>query len=217
MLVLTYIKAILKNPYFYIEPYLHQILTLILSLLLMDYNNSATLDLVIYVKDYAVDLLKELFVRYEIKYPSFKIQLLQIFKDNLDKQSLFNVYGAIKGINALGPAYVIDLILPKMDAILQRLNINYTSLPVVNKNYNPENEKMQVDDQQQNREPITFSQNLVGTLQVPIASSMFSEISHTNIIPGNYENDRRAKSIVIKDDKNAYYVYYVLKVISWLF
>jgi hypothetical protein len=206
MLVLTYIKAILKNPYFYIEPYLHQILTLILSLLLMDYNNSATLDLVIYVKDYAVDLLKELFVRYEIKYPSFKIQLLQIFKDNLDKQSFFNVYGAIKGINALGPAYVIDLILPKMDAILQRLNINYTSIQVTNKNYDPENEKMQVDEQQQNREPITFSQNLVGTLQVPIASSMFSEISHTNIIPGNYENDRKVKSIVVKDDKNAYYV-----------
>ena len=100
MLILTYINSILKNPFFYLEPYVHQIATLILSLLLSE-NNNYLIELVIHVKDYAVQLLKILYLRYEMKYPNFMNQLLDVFKDNVlsiknDKVSYLTSYGAIK-------------------------------------------------------------------------------------------------------------------------
>jgi hypothetical protein len=169
----------------------------------MDYNTSTTADLVIHVKDYAVGLLKDLFNKYEIKYPSFKVQLLEVFKANLDKSSLFTIYGVVKGINALGPAYVMDIILPKLDGLSKKLHIDHQVITEINKVV--PSEHMQVDGEAF----ITLSQNIPGTLQMPIASSMFSEISHTNILPGGgYESIQRR---VNKDDKNAYYVYYALK------
>ncbi len=62
ILILHYINAILQNVYFFIEPYLHQIVTLILSLILME-NHIEALDLAIHVKDYAVRILKIIFTR----------------------------------------------------------------------------------------------------------------------------------------------------------
>jgi hypothetical protein len=204
MLTLTYIKAILQNPFFYIEPYVHQILSLILSLILMHYATTIS-DLMIHVKDCAVTLLKDLFAKYEIKYPNFKVQLLEIFKANLDKSSLFTIYGAVKGINALGPAYVMDLVLPKLDDLFKRLNIDHAVVTEISKSQ-PENDKMQVEGE------INYSQNIPGTFHMPIASSMFSEISHSNILPANNYSLIQKVTKINKDNKNAYYVYYALKV-----
>jgi hypothetical protein len=63
MIILAHLKAILKNPYFYLEPYLHQIITLILSIILME-NTTHTIDLMIHIKDYAIQLLKILYQKY---------------------------------------------------------------------------------------------------------------------------------------------------------
>lgn len=101
MISLNYINAILKNPYFYIEPYLHQIVTLILSVILIEVTSSQY-DLIINVKDYAIGILKEIFIKYEVKYPNFITQLINIFKQNVlpkkDNPSFLTCYGAIKVI-----------------------------------------------------------------------------------------------------------------------
>jgi len=99
MICLSYIDAILKNPYFYIEPYLHQIVTLILSIILIEVNSNY-IDLIIRVKDFAIHILKKILVKYEIKYPNFVIQLLNIFKQNIFPNRInpnfLTSYGAIK-------------------------------------------------------------------------------------------------------------------------
>jgi len=99
MISLSYINAIIKNPYFYIEPYLHQIVTLIISVILIEVNSSQY-DLIINVKDYAIGILKEIFIKYEVKYPNFITQLINIFKQNVlpkkNNPSFLTCYGAIK-------------------------------------------------------------------------------------------------------------------------
>jgi len=101
MISLSYIDAILKNPYFYIEPYLHQIITLILSIILIEVNCNQ-IDLIINVKDFAISILKKIFIKFEIKYPNFIIQLINIFKQNIfpnkNNPNFLTCYGAIKVI-----------------------------------------------------------------------------------------------------------------------
>ena len=63
LLLLNYVDAILKNSYFYLEPYLHQIVTLVLSLILLE-NNSDLVDTSVAVKNYAVNVLKIIFRMY---------------------------------------------------------------------------------------------------------------------------------------------------------
>jgi hypothetical protein len=60
MVILHYVEAILKNSYFYLEPYLHQLVTLTLSLILMETSNNL-IDQSINVKDYAIKILKLLY------------------------------------------------------------------------------------------------------------------------------------------------------------
>lgn len=99
MISLNYINAILKNPYAYLEPYLHQIITLILSIILIEINTQM-LDLMIKVKDYAVEILKDIFDKFEMKYPKFIMHLLNIFKQNIVPKNIssnyLTSYGAIK-------------------------------------------------------------------------------------------------------------------------
>lgn len=99
MISLSYINGILKNPYFYIEPYLHQIVTLIISVILIEVN-STQIDLIINVKNFAIGILKKIFVKYEVKYPNFITQLINIFKQNIIPKKhnphYLTCYGAIK-------------------------------------------------------------------------------------------------------------------------
>ena len=99
MISLTYINAILKNPYVYLEPYLHQIITLILSIILLEIN-SPIIELIIKVKDYSVEILRMIFERFETKYPKFISQLLSTFKQNIipknNPPNYLSCYGAIK-------------------------------------------------------------------------------------------------------------------------
>ena len=63
MVILYYVDALLKNTFFYLEPYLHQIVSLVLSLALME-NSSNVVELNVTVKNFAVGILKTLFDRY---------------------------------------------------------------------------------------------------------------------------------------------------------
>jgi len=106
MISLTYINAILKNPYVYLEPYLHQIITFILSIILVEVN-SPMIELMIKVKDYSVEILRVIYEKFETKYPKFISHLLNIFKQNIipknnynNSQSYLSSYGAIKVFNS---------------------------------------------------------------------------------------------------------------------
>ena len=99
MISLSYINAILKNPYVYLEPYLHQIITLILTIILLEVN-SPMIELIIKVKDYSVEILRMIFQTSKNKYPKFISQLLSIFKQNIilknNSLNYLSCYGAIK-------------------------------------------------------------------------------------------------------------------------
>ena len=99
MVSLSYINGILKNPYLYIEPYIHQIVTLILSIILIEVDTTQV-DLIIKVKDFSIEILKLIFVKYELKYPNFINQLINIFKQNIipkkNNPNFLTCYGAIK-------------------------------------------------------------------------------------------------------------------------
>jgi hypothetical protein len=215
MLILTYLNSILKNPYFYLEPYIHQILTLILSLILLE-NNNYTIELVIHVKDYAVHLLKTLYLKYEMKYPNFMTQLIEVFKDNLSpikdgKTRYLTSYGAIKGINILGPAHITNIILPNLDLLLSQVFQDHyiqMSIPI----NNSLNETIIIDEPSQK---ISFSQ--FQTIPQNINSSLFD---NSNIVKSEMVVDDgfiTKTKLSIKDRKKAYFVYYALKVILFHF
>ena len=75
----------------------HQIITLILSIILLDISTES-IDLMVYVKDFAVKLIKKIYFKYETKYPNFINHLIEIFKDNITIKgnNYMTVYGAIK-------------------------------------------------------------------------------------------------------------------------
>ena len=99
MVTLTCLLSILNNPFFYLDPYIHQVVTLVLSAVLIN-NNYTYNDIFITIKHYAIKLLKMLFIKFETKYPNFINQLLAILKDNIvpkkDAPNYLTVYGAIK-------------------------------------------------------------------------------------------------------------------------
>ncbi len=75
----------------------HQIITLVLSIVLLDIF-SESIDLLVLVKDFAVKLVKKIYYKYETKYPNFINHLLDIFKENIiiRNGNYMTVYGAIK-------------------------------------------------------------------------------------------------------------------------
>jgi hypothetical protein len=69
----------------------------VLSIVLMEVN-SESVDLQVFVKDFAVKLIKKVYYKYETKYPNFIKHLLDIFKENIfiRNNNYMTVYGAIK-------------------------------------------------------------------------------------------------------------------------
>ena len=112
MAILYYIYCIIENKYFFIEPYLHQILILILSLILMENENLNFLDSIIKVKIFSIRILKQLIKEYEVKYNNLPFQLFELFFNNistLEKKNL-SIFGAIQSIIMLGPIFINKLI-----------------------------------------------------------------------------------------------------------
>jgi len=171
---------------------------------------------------------------------------MNVFKKNLipdlDSSSpcYLTTYGAIKSINILGPAYILDLIVPVMEKILLTLDIKHCIKNkwkgkniTLEKNKkdtqgayeNTQNMEMDVNDYLPDIYPtqkINFSLPLL-TGGVPIVSSIFSEISNTYVIDSKtaakVEHDYHKKDEEYSDklrmerDKKMFYVYYALKVI----
>jgi hypothetical protein len=153
------------------------------------------------------------------------------------------VYGAIKSINALGPTHIINLVLPKMEQIFKAVNAttegNFKDFTKFAESLNPsQGDQMQVDQEightyqqsmGENVPKISFS---LPAFNVPIQSSIFSEISHTNVVNFNIESEmlngenkpnheNKMMQSLMKNNtvrsnsnlvKRAFYAYYALKV-----
>jgi hypothetical protein len=133
-----YINAIIKNEYFFIEPYLHQIITLLLTLILIDPQNENFVDILIKIKLFSVKMLKLIIMKYQVKYPNLSHQLCVVFMDNINVNSSNMVmFGGIEGIIMLGPVYAEKAIQNKKGNIIEQ---RITSFSTKNKQF-IENEK----------------------------------------------------------------------------
>ena len=112
--ILHYINAIISNKSFFLEPYLHQILMLILSFILYDNDkaNLIYLDPIIRLKYYSIKILEQIILTYSIKYHELQFQLAQIFMDNIDfkekennKDNYLRIFGAVEGLKMIGAVF----------------------------------------------------------------------------------------------------------------
>ena len=110
--ILHFINSIINNKSFFLEPYLHQILMLALSLILYenDKSNLLYLDPTLRLKFYAIKILEQIISTYSIKYHELQFQLVQIFMDNIDfnqkeKVNYLKIFGAVEGLKMLGPIF----------------------------------------------------------------------------------------------------------------
>ncbi len=146
------------------------------------------------------------------------------------------MYGAIKSINTLGPTHLLNILYPKIDTILQYLTRDIfvtENIDSVDKNCDVEKEEIVISDSMVVDQPSQMSMMKL-SLSIPqfgnygegnfIPSSIFSEISNTNVV--NYkkeagksvEQDKLIASLTKTKkfnklaNKKAFYVNYVLKV-----
>ena len=114
--ILHYINSLINNQSFFLEPYLHQILIIIISLILYekekdkDSDNLIYLDPIIRVKFYAIKILEQIIFKYFIKYHNLQFQLVQIFMDNIifdekAEENYLKIFGAIEGLKMIGPVF----------------------------------------------------------------------------------------------------------------
>eukprot|EP00340_Litonotus_pictus_P000165 CAMPEP_0170524252 /NCGR_PEP_ID=MMETSP0209-20121228/9665_1 /TAXON_ID=665100 ORGANISM="Litonotus pictus, Strain P1" /NCGR_SAMPLE_ID=MMETSP0209 /ASSEMBLY_ACC=CAM_ASM_000301 /LENGTH=719 /DNA_ID=CAMNT_0010812805 /DNA_START=1 /DNA_END=2160 /DNA_ORIENTATION=- len=123
-LIVTSLKSIVINPYFNLSPYLHQIISLIMSIVLMGREKNFTYDLVM-LKLEACWLMMVIYKKFEFMYPEFIKQLLSVVNKCLilreENPRLVSLFGAINFMNCLGPEFLLELVLPKMETILSSL------------------------------------------------------------------------------------------------
>ena len=110
--ILHFINSIINNKSFFLEPYLHQILIILISLILFEHdkNKMIYLDPIIRLKFYAVKILEQIILTYSIKYHELQFQLVQIFMDNINSKENENInylriLGAIEGLKMIGPIF----------------------------------------------------------------------------------------------------------------
>lgn len=110
--ILHYINSLINNQSFFLEPYLHQILIIILSFILFENDNNSIiyLDPIIRFKFYAIKVLEQIIFKYFIKYHDLQFQLVQVFTDNISfwekkEENYLKIFGAIEGLKMIGPVF----------------------------------------------------------------------------------------------------------------
>jgi transcription initiation factor TFIID subunit 6 len=150
--ILHFINSIINNKSFFLEPYLHQILIILISLILFenDKNKIIYLDPIIRLKFYAVKILEQIILTYSIKYHELQFQLVQIFMDNInfkDKENTnyLRILGAIEGLKMIGPIFTKKVF--EKVGIIPKENIN-------------ENFKIFIEECQNDKEMNIFLKNI---------------------------------------------------------
>ena len=150
--ILHFINSIINNKSFFLEPYLHQILIILISLILFENDNNKIiyLDPIIRLKFYAVKILEQIILTYSIKYHELQFQLVQIFMDNInfkDKENTnyLRILGAIEGLKMIGPIFTKKVF--EKVGIIAKENIN-------------ENFKIFIEECQNDKEMNIFLKNI---------------------------------------------------------
>jgi len=98
LLIVYSLKSVILNPYFNLSPYLHQIISILMSLILLAIHNQISLDLIT-LKIEASSLVLILYKKFEFLYPEFIKQILIIIEKcivlNEEKPRLASLFGAI--------------------------------------------------------------------------------------------------------------------------
>ena len=131
ILVLTHIKSVLMNKYFYIDPFISKIITLLLTLIIRDDNthksNHEYIIASIRAKNIARDCLEIIYNKYNTVYKNLTHDVVGLLKEYLlpnEKSPMYlATYGAIRALNVLGYDVVKECVMPQMESVLERLDI----------------------------------------------------------------------------------------------
>ena len=113
--ILHYINSIINNQSFFLEPYLHQILIIVLSFILYENDNNNNtliyLDPIVRFKFYAIKVLEQIIFKYFIKYHELQFQLIQVFMENINfgekvEENYLKIFGAIEGLKMIGAVFI---------------------------------------------------------------------------------------------------------------
>ncbi|KAI3653385.1 hypothetical protein MP228_001332 [Amoeboaphelidium protococcarum] len=118
------IAGILTNSHFFVEPYLHQLMPPILSLLISKRICEDPQENHWVLRDYAASLMAMICSKYSNSYQSLQPRvtrtLLRAFIDPI--KSATTHYGAIIGLKLLGSEVIKTLVMPNVVAFMSRLN-----------------------------------------------------------------------------------------------
>jgi hypothetical protein len=127
--ILHYINSIINNQSFFLEPYLHQILIIVLSFILYENDNNTLiyLDPIIRFKFYAIKVLEQIIFKYFIKYHELQFQLVQVFMENINfgekvEENYLKIFGAFEGLKMIGAVFVKKVF--EKHGLIEDKNIN---------------------------------------------------------------------------------------------
>lgn len=131
ILVLTHIKSILMNKYFYIDPFISKIITLLLTLIIKDdnmYNSNHNYIIAsIRAKNIERDCLEIIYNKYNNVYTNLTNDIVGLLKEYLlpnERMPMYlATYGAIRALNVLGYDVVKEYVMPQLENVLERLDI----------------------------------------------------------------------------------------------
>ena len=131
ILVLTHIKSVLMNKYFYIDPFISKIITLLLTLIIRDDNmynsNHDYIIASIRAKNIARDCLEIVYNKYSNIYTNLTNDVVGLLKEYLlpnERTPMYLAsYGAIRALNVLGYDVVKEYVMPQLEKVLERLDI----------------------------------------------------------------------------------------------
>lgn len=115
--MLNLIEALLSNKTIFVGPYIHQIVPAVLTVLVAKRITAGGFD----VRDHAASLLRKIVNDYGSQYTALRPRLTRtLLKGFMDVQRpLESQYGIVQGIQALGPAVIMAIIVTNLDAWLE--------------------------------------------------------------------------------------------------
>ena len=110
MMILLYLNEIIFNKYFFLEPYLHQIIIILLNFILFDANfdkQEINFESIIKVKLLSIKSLKNLIEKYNFKYTNLEFDIYDILIDNKNLNNNNNInFNILECIFMLGPIFL---------------------------------------------------------------------------------------------------------------
>lgn len=206
MLIISTLCCIDASPYFNVPPYLHQIITLILSILLLNVDDKYS-QLAILLKDKTAKLLVDIINKYEAYYNDFIDQITFVVSQHLqisENPRLISLYASLSFINELGPKFIESILFSKLEHIL--LKLQYFKI-----NNSMNSNKF---------EPINFSQtfDINKFSNLPYNSTFMNEYSSIAGKPStlNINDNENEENSVILNEQNRLWINKIVEFLKTL-